>query len=379
MVNSMQIPWSYLPHKFPPDVVAEMFGRMNDQVIRDGDFTLGKAVFEFEEKFAAKVGAKHAIGVANGTDALRISLLACGVGAGDEVILPAHTFVATAGAIREVGAIPVFVDIDNNNFCMDWTKIACKITHKTRAIIPVHWSGHMADMDRIMELAAEYHLSVIEDAAQAIMSSQRHKGLTEGKKAGTWGNLGCFSLHPLKNVSVWGDGGVIVTDDDARAEWIRRYRNHGLIARNTVAFSGCNSRLDSLQAVVGSWLLESVDWLTEQRIKNAAFLDAELRKISGVTIPRRLADRVVTYTQYEVFFERRDEMQAFLKEHGVETLIHYPQPCYWNECFQFGCKKGDFPVADRHAATKLSLPMHEHISQAELEYIVEKVRTFYVS
>jgi dTDP-3-amino-2,3,6-trideoxy-4-keto-D-glucose/dTDP-3-amino-3,4,6-trideoxy-alpha-D-glucose/dTDP-2,6-dideoxy-D-kanosamine transaminase len=190
--------------------------------------------------------------------------------------------------------------------------------------------------------------------------------------------VAAFSLHPLKNLSVWGDGGMVVTDDDDDADWIRKYRNHGLIARNTNAFAGCNSRLDTVQAVVGQYVLNQIDWITAQRIKNAAFMDAELIDIPQVTLSRRYGkERVVTFTLYENFYERRDELQAYLKEQGIEALVHYPQPCYWNAAFQRRCARGDFPVTDWQAANKLSLPLHEHLTQEELEYIAYHVKKFY--
>jgi dTDP-4-amino-4,6-dideoxygalactose transaminase len=366
----MQIRWSYLDRKFSPEVRKEIFAKLDDVVAR-GDFTLGREVKEFEDVFAAKIGVKHAIGVGNGTDALKLSLLAVGIKPGDEVITAANTFIATAGAICEVGAVPVFVDV-TDNFCMDPYKIEAVLTEKTKALIPVHWGGQMTNMNEIAWVADEYKLKVVEDAAQAIMSEQ------SGRKAGTWGDIGAFSLHPLKNLSVWGDGGVVVTDNDDYAKWVRSYRNHGLIARNTNEFSGCNSRLDTVQAVVGHYVLNQIDMITENRIKNSAFMDGQLSKIPQVTLSKRFGgERVVTYTLYESFFEKRDELQAYLKEKGIEALVHYPQPCYWNAAFQHKCKKGDFPVTDWQAANKLSLPLHEHLTQDELVYIADKVKEFY--
>lgn len=365
-----KISWSYLSSKFPPHVIEEIYRRLWP-VITSGDFTLGKAVKEFEDNFAAKLGVKHAIGVGNGTDALKLSLLACGIKPGDEVITAANTFIATAGAICEVGAIPVFVDV-TDNFCMDVTKIEAAITEKTKAIMPVAWGGNMADMEALSRYAVDFF--IIEDTAQGIMAEQH------GKKSGTWGDCGAFSLHPLKNLSVWGDGGMIVTNNDDYAAWLRLYRNHGMIARNTNSIAGCNSRLDTLQAVVGQYVLEEIDMITDNRIKNAAFLDEQLSKIPQVTLSQKFGtERKVVYTMYENFYEHRDELQAYLKKQGIEALVHYPQPCYWNEPFQFKCKKGDFPVTDRHAATKLSLPAHEHITEEELQYVADKVKAFYAA
>lgn len=363
----MKIGWSYLSQKFPSEIRKEIFAKLDDVVAR-GDFTLGREVKEFEDAFAAKIGIKHAIGVGNGTDALELSLLAVGVKPEDEVIVPASTFIATAGAVCNIGAVPVFVDIDDN-LCIDASKIEDAITDKTKVIMPVVWSGRMPNMPYIMDVADEHKLFVIEDAAQGIMSDIR------GKKAGTFGQLAAFSLHPLKNVSGWGDGGVIVTDNDKYAEWLKLYRNHGLIGRNTIAITGRNTRLDTVQAVVNKYVLDQIDWITDTRIKNAAFYDAELSKIPQVTLSHRFPDRKFTFTQYENFYERRDELQAFLKENGIESLVHYPMPCYLNK--PFGHKLGDFPVSDRQAETKLSIAMHEHMAQEELQYTVDCIKRFY--
>ena len=363
----MLIKWSYLSQKFPPHIVEQIFKNLWP-VIMAGDFTLGNAVKEFEDAWAEKIGVKHAIGVGNGTDALELSLLALGIKAGDEVIVPASTFIATAGAVCNIGATPVFVDIDDN-LCIDATKIEQAITPKTKVIMPVIWSGRMPDMDAINAIALSYGLFVVEDSAQGIMSEYK------GKKAGRFGALSAFSLHPLKNVSGWGDGGVIVTDEDKYAEWIKLFRNHGLIGRNTIAITGRNTRLDTVQAVVNKYVLDQIDWITDQRIKNAAFYDAELSKIPQVTLSQRFPDRKFTFTQYENFYENRDGLQAFLKENGIESLVHYPMPCYLNK--PFGHKLGDFPVSDRQAATKLSIAMHEHMQQDELQYTVDCIKRFY--
>lgn len=363
----MEIKWSYLSRKFPPDVRKEIFAKLDDVVAR-GDFTLGREVKEFEDAFAAKIGVKHAIGVGNGTDALELSLLAIGIKAGDEVIVPASTFIATAGAVCNVGAVPVFVDVDDN-LTIDATKIEAAITPKTKVIMPVVWSGRMPDMDAIYDIAEKYQLFVVEDSAQGIMSEYKEH------KAGSFGQLAAFSLHPLKNVSGWGDGGVIVTDNDKYAEWLRLYRNHGLIGRNTIAITGRNTRLDTVQAVVNKYVLDQIDFITDTRIKNAAFYDAELSKIPQVILSARFANRKFTWTQYENFYENRDGLQTFLKENGIESLVHYPMPCYLNK--PFGHKLGDFPVSDWQAENKLSINLHEHMSQDELQYTVDKIREFY--
>lgn len=363
----MEIKWSYLSRKFPPEVRKEIFAKL-DNVVARGDFTLGREVKEFEDAFAAKIGVKHAIGVGNGTDALELSLLAIGVKAGDEVIVPASTFIATAGAVCNVGAKPVFVDIDDN-LTIDALKIEAAITPKTKAIMPVVWSGRMPDMDAIGDIVVRNKLFLVMDAAQGIMSEFK------GWQAGMFGSLSAYSLHPLKNVSGWGDGGVIVTDNDEYAEWINLYRNHGLIGRNTIAITGRNTRLDTVQAVVNKYVLDQVDFITDTRIKNAAFYDSELSKIPQITVPRKFNDRKFTHTQYEPFFEKRNELQSHLSKRNIESLVHYPMPCYLNK--PFGHKLDDFPVSDWQAANKLSIPCHEHMRQDELQYVVDCIKEFY--
>lgn len=366
----MKIGWSYLAAKFPPEVRKEIFTKLDDVVAR-GDFTLGREVKEFEDAFAAKIGVKHAIGVGNGTDALRLCLKAVGIKAGDEVITSANTFIATAGAICEVGAMPVFVDV-TDNLTMDAGKIEAAITDKTKAIMSVVWGGNMPDMPYIRALADERDLFLIEDSAQAIMSS------INGKKAGTWGDISAFSMHPLKNLSGWGDAGAVVTNDDDLAAWVRSYRNHGLIARNTVEFAGCNSRLDTVQAVVLQYVLSHIDEITNNRISNAKFLDKQLSLIPQVKLSRRPKDNeICTYVMYENFYQNRNELQIFLKESGIESLVHYPQPCYRNLAFQHRCKVGDFPITDWQAENKLSIPAHEHMTKDELQYIIECIKKFY--
>ena len=260
-----KVQWSYLPKQFSAQNIEEILDLFR-KFVPTGDFTLGKPVREFEQKFAAMIGTRHAIGVNSGTDALKLSLKALGVGPGDEVITTANTFIATVGAIGETYARPVFVDC-TDNFCMDVSQVEAKITKRTKALLPVHLAGQMTDMPALMKIAKKHDLPVVEDACQCIL------GNIDGKNSGTFGRSAGFSLHPLKNLNVWADGGMIVTDDDDFATQLRQLRNHGLKDRDSVVLMGCNSRLDSLQAVVGNWLIGQVDFITDTRIKNAAYLD----------------------------------------------------------------------------------------------------------
>ncbi len=368
--NGTKVQWSYLPRQFNERSVEEILDRLR-AFVPTGNFTLGKPVREFEERFAPLIGTRHAIGVNSGTDALKLSLKALGVGPGDEVVTTANTFIATIGAIAENFARPVLVDC-TDNFCMDVDRVEAAITPRTKAIMPVHLAGQMTDMPALMEIAGRHKLPVVEDSCQCIL------GAIEGRNAGTFGIAGGFSLHPLKNLNVWGDGGVIVTNDDDFATKLRRLRNHGLTDRDSVVMLGCNSRLDSLQAVIGNWLIDQVEFITATRIKTAEYLDGELGKLPQIRLPQRYNDRRLVFHLYIVFAERRDALLAHCRKAGVEAKVHYPIPVYRQEGLQqFGYRKGDFPVTDRHAETMISLPAHEHLTAEQLAYMVQTVAEFY--
>ena len=278
----------------------------------------------------------------SGTDAIKLSLKALGIGMGDEVITAANTFVATVGAICEIGAVPVFVDCDDT-FCINTDLIEEKLTEKTKAIVPVHFTGYMTNMRKLMPLVEKHNLVIVEDACQSIL------GAVDGKSAGTWGNAGAFSLHPLKNINVWSDGGVIVTDNYELDKKLRLLRNHGLEDRDTVTLMGCNSRLDTIQAVVGNWILPQAKEIAEQRIANAHYLDQGLENLDQITIPPRPNGYRLVYHLYIVFAKYRDELLEYCIDKGIEALIHYPVPIYRQPALKMlGHKKGDFPVTDAH-------------------------------
>lgn len=302
----MQVRYSYLKQQF--ENCDDLWDELK-RFVPTGDFTLGKPLIEFENQFSKLIGAKYAIGVNSGTDAIKLSLKALGVGFGDEVITTANTFVATVGAIAELGAIPVFVDCDDT-FCMNVDLLEKVISKKTKAIVPVHFTGYMTDMRKLMPIAKKYNLPVVEDACQSIL------GAIENKKAGTWGNTGAFSLHPLKNLNVWSDGGVIVTDDEELAKNLRLLRNHGLIDRDNVEILGCNSRLDTIQAVVGNWLIPNAVAISNKRIENANYYDQHLRSISQITLPPRPKDFRIVYHLYIVFAENRDHLLDYCIKKG---------------------------------------------------------------
>jgi aminotransferase EvaB len=368
MQTSTRVRYSYLGQQFAqPD---EIFERIREVVV-EGSFTLGKAVAQFEQEFARLIGVRHAIGVGSGTDAIKVPLRALGVGPGDEVITAANTFVATVGAIAEVGATPVFVDC-NDSFCMNVADVEAKITVRTKAIVPVHFTGDTVDMRPLMVIANRYGIAVVEDACQAIL------GESDGKRVGTYGNAAAYSLHPLKNLNVWGDAGVIVTDDDALAANVRLLRNHGLSGRDEVEILGYNSRLDSVQAVVGSWLIGQTHDITNKRIANAAYYDGHFDGIAGVRLPDRRPNAKRVYHLYMVFAQRRDALYAHLQEHGVLAKIHYPVPIYRQPALRhLGHRLGDFPVTDRHASEVISFPVDQHMTRDEQDYVIDTVRSFY--
>ncbi len=364
----MKVRYSYLSQQFSncDDLWSDL-----KKFVKTGDFTLGKPLQIFEKRFAKLIGTKYAVGVNSGTDAIKLPLKAIGIKPGDEIITAANTFVATVGAITELGAKPVFVDCDDT-FCMDVNLIEKKITKKTKAIVPVHFTGYMTDMRTLMPLSKKYNIPIVEDACQSILANINHKN------AGTWGIAGSFSLHPLKNVNVWSDGGVITTNNYSLYKKLLLLRNHGLVDRDTVKICGYNSRLDTFQAVVGNWLLPSARSISNQRIKNANYLDRELSKINEITIPPRPKNFRIVYHLYIVFSERRDELYKYCLKKGIEAKIHYPVPIYRQEAYKYlKYKKGDFKISDLHAKKIISFPCDQHLSKKQLKYIAETVNSFY--
>ena len=364
----MGVRYSYLAQQFAD---ADDLWNELKEFVKTGDFTLGKPLVEFEKNFAKLMGAKYAIGVNSGTDAIKLGLKVQGIKPGDEVITAANTFVATVGAICELGAIPVFIDC-NDTFCMDTSKIEAAITEKTKAIVPVHFTGYMTDMREVCRIAEKYRLVVVEDACQSIL------GEIDGRKAGTWSKAGAFSLHPLKNLNVWSDGGLLITDDEKIAGDMRLQRNHGLINRDNVAVMGCNSRLDTFQAVVGNWLLPQTVSIAEQRIKNAKFYDESFCKIREITIPPRPTNFKIVYHLYIIFAEKRDALLKFCLDRGIEAKVHYPVPIYRQPALlTYGASKGDFPVTESHTKSIITFPCDQHLSDDQLNFVVDTVADFY--
>jgi len=365
----MKVSYAYLTKQF-----AEIDNYLEDirELVKSGDFTLGKAVAEFEQKFAELTGLPHAVAVGSGTDALLLSLKALGVGAGDEVITTPNTFVATVGAIAMTGARPVFVDNDAT-YTIDVDQIEAAITERTKAIMPVHLTGKPADMPAIMAVAEKRHIAVVEDGAQAILAT------IAGKHVGSWGDAAGFSLHPLKNLNVWGDGGIIVTRSVKMCEKLKLWRNHGLQNRDQAAFFAHNSRFDSLQALVANRLLPEVEQLTSKRIENAKFYDEAFAELAEfITLPARPQNMRQVFHTYVFQAKNRDGLATRLNKNGVRSKIHYPIPLHLQKAAEYlGYQKGDFPVCEKHCQNILSIPVHPYLTDEERQYVVEQTRAFY--
>lgn len=344
------------------------------RVVDSQRFVLGPVVEACEEAVASYVGCTHGVGVSSGTDALLVALMAEGIGPGDEVITTPFSFFATAGAIARVGATPVFVDIDPATFNIDAGRIEDRITTRTRAILPVHLFGQMAGMAPIMEIARRHGLVVIEDAAQAI--GARHDGQT----AGSVGHYGCFSFFPTKNLGGYGDGGIVVTDDPARADKLRALRVHGETTRYHHRLVGGNFRLDALQAAVIHAKLPHLDRWTEARIANASLYRRLLgpfaaRRPDALTLPHNATDRHV-FNQFVVRVANRDDVREHLTAAGIGTAIYYPLPLHLQDCFAgLGYRPGDLPASERAANEVLAPPIFPELTTEQISFVARKLES----
>jgi dTDP-4-amino-4,6-dideoxygalactose transaminase len=341
-----------------------------DEVMENCSFILGSYVQQFEEAVAGYSQTKHAVGVASGTDALLLSLRACQVGPGDEVITTPYSFFATAGVISRLGATPVFVDIAASTYNIDPDQIADKISPRTKAIMPVHLYGQCAEMDPIMALAEKHNIMVVEDAAQAI-GAEYH-----GRKAGNIGHLGCFSFFPSKNLGGLGDGGMVVTNDSDLSELVRILRVHGSKPKYYHSIVGYNSRLDALQAAALQVKLNHLDAWTEARREHARIYNELLKDLPVVTPHAETYNRHI-YNQYTIRVENRDGLQEHLKEAGVGTALYYPLPLHLQECYSdLNHRQGDFPESEKAAKETISLPVYPELSREGQEYVVEQIAAF---
>lgn len=340
------------------------------RVFERGDFVGGADIEAFEHEVAAYAGAAHAIALNSGTDALVYGLSALGLGAGDEVITPSNSFVASTAAIAHVGASPVFADVLDDQM-LDPAAVRAAITPRTKAIMPVHLTGRVAAMGELAQIARAHHLAIIEDAAQAFGSK------IDGKFAGTLGDVGAFSAHPLKNLNAAGDAGFVLTDDGAVAERIRGLRNHGFRDRDTALRFGFVSRMDTLQAAVLRVRLPRVAGVVARRRANAARYDALLRR-AHVFVPNDSPHMFNTYHLYVVQVERRDELQAFLAKRGVSTKVHYPLPIHLQPAAEhLGYARGSLPVTERQADRILSIPINQFLAPDDVAYVAAAINEFY--
>lgn len=342
-----------------------------EQVLESGVWIGGEVVEAFERAIARRLGATHAVALNSGTDALWLGMKALGIGPGDEVITAPNSFIATAAAIVQAGATPVFADVlpDQN---IDPRAVARAVTPRTRAILPVHLTGRVAPMPELLDIAARHDLLVVEDAAQAAGAKlgERH--------AGTFGQIGCFSAHPLKNLNAVGDAGFVVTERADVAERLRRLRSHGLVDRDTALEWGTVSRLDPLQAAVLLGRLERLDALVITRRENAARYVQGLAGIPQVFVPGDAPGAFSVFHTFVVQVERRDELAAYLRERGIETAVHYRRPIHLQPAAAaLGYAVGSMPVAEAQAERILSLPIHQHLTLADVALVCATIREFY--
>jgi dTDP-4-amino-4,6-dideoxygalactose transaminase len=341
-----------------------------DNVLSKGHLILTQEVNEFEEQAAEYIDVKHVIGLNSGTDALMMALWAYGIGKGDEVITTPVSFVATTGAIVHVGATPVYVDVcDDQN--IDVSKIEAAITPRTKAIMPVHWSGRIANMDTIMDIAKKHNLIVIEDAAQSMGAYYR------GKHGGSFGDAAAYSAHPLKNLNALGDAGFMSTNDNEVNRKVRLYRTHGLESRDNCVLYGVNSRLDSLNAEVLKFRLERLKAIVDRRRHNVDLYKSIIKQES-IFIPPEKPEEHNSYVMFITQADQRDKLKDYLQSHDIESLVYYGTPLHLHKAAaRFGLKKGDLPVAEAQCEKVLALPHHQNLTDDQIIYVAEKVNAFY--
>lgn len=343
-----------------------------NQVLDESYFLHGRQVTEFEKAFSAKLGLQHCLGVGNCTDALSIVLKMMGIGEGDEVIVPAMTWITDAEVVSNLGAKPVFVDVDPLTFTLDVSKIEAAITAKTKAIIPVHLYGQMADMNAILELAEEHQLKVVEDCAQSHFATQN------GKFAGSFGHAAVFSFYPTKNLGALGDAGAIVTNNKSLYEACRKLANHGALDKHSHEFPGMNSRLDTLQAAILKLKLNYIDTWNEERRKLAHHYSEALNGIDGLVLPVTAEGNEHVFHIYNVLTPERDELKAFLHEEGIQTQIHYPKALPFTKAYAYlNSRPSDFPVAYKLQQEGISLPLYPGMEENQQAFVIEKIRNFF--
>jgi dTDP-4-amino-4,6-dideoxygalactose transaminase len=367
-MNDMKVPFVNLG--LQNRLIREELLESISGVLESGQFILGGELSRFESAFAVLCGTKYAVGVANGTDALFLAMKALGIGQGDEVITAPNSFLASASSIHLAGGTPVFADV-TDDFNIDPEQVRRRITPRTKAIMPVHLTGRPADMSAILSISKEHGLAVVEDCAQAVAATCLEKPV------GSFGNAGCFSLHPLKNLSVCGDGGIITTNDDHLYEKLLKARNHGLRNRDECEFWSYNSRLDNLHAAMLNVKLKYLPAWTERRRAIAAYYTARLQDCP-LTAPADKPSEKAVYHTYIIQTESRDELKQFLAEKEVDTRVHYPIPIHLQDAARYlGYRRGDFPVTERQAETILSLPVYPELTDLQVEYVADAINGFF--
>ncbi|HTX17212.1 MAG TPA: DegT/DnrJ/EryC1/StrS family aminotransferase [Bacteroidota bacterium] len=362
-----------------PDISAEI-----DDVLKNTAFICGRKVKAFESAFAAAHGAKYCLGLSSGTDALHLAYWALGIGIAsqvesgrlredmDEVIVPVNTYIATAETITMVGAKPVFVDHEEESFNIDPGKIEEKITPRTKAIVPVHLYGQPADMDPILAVARKHRLTVVEDCSQA------HLAEYKGRKIGTFGSVATFSFYPGKNLGAYGEAGAVLTNDEELYEKMLRYRQHGAVIKYVHDIEGHNYRMEELQGAVLGVKLRHLDEWTAARRRVASRYREVLRGVAEVKVPKEMPYAKHVYHLFEVRVPRREALMQFLKERGIETGLHYPEPLHLQKAYAYrGYRRGDFPVAERGCREILSLPVYPEMTDDEVAYVAETMKEFY--
>jgi len=338
-------------------------------VLNGGKYVLAENVESFEREFAQHLGVKYAVGVASGTEAIQLALMALGIGRGDEVITVSNTAVPTVSAVSLAGATPVLCDIDPSTLTIDVEKVQDRVSRNTRAILPVHLYGMPVDMNRLSVIAGKMSIPLIEDACQA------HGASIDGKKVGGFGTLGCFSFYPTKNLACYGDGGAVVTDDEDLYDKLKLLRNYGQRDRYMHEVKGLNSRLDELQAAVLRVKLKYLDTWNSQRIKLAGFYDLLIKNEDVIKLPR-IDGFTNVYHLYVIRHPRRDKLMQYLVQNGVQTLIHYPIPIHFQRSYAELGSEGDFPISEKACSEVLSLPLYPELKEAELEYISDLINKF---
>ena len=367
--TKLKVNHSYLVEQFSD--YSKIFKEIK-KIVKKGDYTLGSKVNEFEKNFSKRTGAKFVIAVGNGTDALYLSLKCLDIGKGDEVITVPYTFIATVGSIATAGAKPVFVDI-KEDYNIDEKKIESAITKKTKAIMPVIWAGRPCELDKIKRIAKKYNLKIIQDASQGIDCRFRSKQLIN------FADICTYSMHPLKNLNIWGDGGFVATNNKKLADKLYLLRNHGLVNRNNSKIFGYNSRLDTIQAVVANYKLKNkLDNITRKRIRNSKLFDKLLKSNKNIKTVKRVPHLKEVFHLYHINAKRRDELQKYLIKNSVDAKVHYPIPIHLQSAAKYlKYKKGDFPVAEQMAKTSLSLPVHEFIKDSDFKFMEKLIQNFY--